>query len=252
MIWQEVCCGIAPCLAQIHVCTQGCAEAGWLNLTFHYMADLHIGSDLSLVSSTRCGCCSAAHLLSRGCSEGALHLHLERKLHLALYEGKKGTASSTGDRGGEEGDVQQLVARGGLVVEAEGLRGNCMNGSAADPGEEKMKYFRGKGLERQKEGYQEGFAAAGVGTQPELSLSWLDAFLPLFLLPSSPSSPCKRCFLLQDSREETQTHSSSGKAWACLLALALLICQTLCVARGGLFYCWLPAEQCGSLCESKQ
>lgn len=136
-----------------------------------------------------CGPLAVLRLLG----EGALNLQLERKLNLALYEGKKGTASSTRDRGVEEGDVQQLAMGGGLVVEAEGLRGDCVNGSAADLGEEKMGYFREKGLERQKEGYQEGFAAAGVGTQLSAPfLGWM---------PSSPSSPCRRRFLLQDSRD---------------------------------------------------
>lgn len=68
---------------------------------------------------------------------------------------------------------------GGLVAEAEGLRGNCVHGSAADPGEEKTEYFGEKGPRGRGRGCGEGFAAAGVGTQSGLSLSWLDAFLPL-------------------------------------------------------------------------
>lgn len=43
MIWQEVCHGIGLHLVQMHMCTQGCTEAGELKLAFYLIFDLQIG-----------------------------------------------------------------------------------------------------------------------------------------------------------------------------------------------------------------
>lgn len=42
MIWQEVCHGIGLHLVQMHMCTQGCTEAGELKLAFYLIFDLQI------------------------------------------------------------------------------------------------------------------------------------------------------------------------------------------------------------------
>ena len=174
--------------------------------------------------------------------EWALCLQLERKLNLALYKGKKVTASGAGDRGAEEGDVQPRAMQRWFSCRGQRAVRQLRGWECCRPGGRKDRVFWRKGPERQKEGYWEGFAAAGVGTQSELSLSWLDAFLPLLSL-------CMAFPLAGQQRPGPR--SISGKAQACLLTQGLLICQTPCIARGDLFCCWLPAEWCRSLCESK-
>lgn len=83
--------------------------------------------------------------------------------------------------------------RGGLVVEAERLQGNCVDGSAADLREGKKEYFGEEDLRGRGRGIGRALQQQGWG----LSLS--SPFLGF--IPSSPSSRCIQCFLLQDSRD---------------------------------------------------